>query len=401
MIAFVNPGSGGNMGGVVLDLLKNQIGDENVFDIKADKGPERGLRMRAVDSPQHLICIVAGGDGTFSWVANAVEKQNLSHVHLLVIPLGSGNDMARALGWGKKYPGERFIKDAIKRINETPVEQMVLRRLDVWRLATQSKDTHVDNDGIEHGARPLVCNYLSLGADAYVELRFNQMRWQNPDKHNSRLGNFKAHAMVGLKYMCQPKSRKIYVSDHIETLLVDDQPISIPAYLQAIIFLNIPSYGAGSQPWGTVKSHDAKDDLDHSRSVTDMFVDDQLFEVIGLKSLKHFGTIRMFGRHGVRIAQGSRMSLTLKSESTPFQVDGEPWEQHGGTVTLEPGNKVGVLRGPIWTSSPKKRAKFNTKTNDVAEDLDDDDEQDSVVELDSDTEQPAPVADTNDQITPA
>ncbi|CAN8069485.1 unnamed protein product [Agarophyton chilense] len=390
MIAFVNTGAGGNMGSEVLTMLKNQIGEENVFDIKDDKGPDRGLSLRAKDSLHHLICIVAGGDGTFSWVANAVEKQNLSHVHLLVIPLGSGNDMSRALGWGKKYPGERFIKDAIKRINETPVNELVLRRMDVWRLDAQSEKTYVDDDGIEHGARPLVCNYLSLGADAYVELRFNQMRWHNPDKHTSRLGNFKAHVMVGLNYMCLPKSRKIYVSDHVETLLIDDQPIQIPASLQALIFLNIPSYGAGSQPWGTIGSQSKKDDIDKSRPLTDMFVDDQRFEVIGLKSLKHFGRIRLLGAHGVRIGQGSKMSLTLKSESTPFQVDGEPWEQFGGNVTLGAGNKVGVLRGPIWTSSSKKRAKFNVKSSHLAEPDDDGDEEELAPQQETDTEHAAP-----------
>lgn len=52
------------------------------------------------------------------------------------------------------------------------------------------------------------------------------------------------------------------------------------------------------------------------------------------------------------------MELKLKSESTPFQVDGEPWVQLGGTVTLTRGNSVGVLPGPHFNDSSRKNASF-------------------------------------------
>lgn len=355
IIAFVNKGSGGNEGAAVLEFLRNELGEENVFDIKADKGPARGLDERAMDPAYEVRVIVAGGDGTFSWVADAVEKRNLSNVRLIVIPLGSGNDMSRALGWGKKFPGMPEVGRYLKLIPNCKAH-----KLDVWRLnaVNDSSIVPVDDDGVEHGARPLVCNYLSLGADAFVELRFNQLRWESPEKYKSRLGNFKAHMMVGAKYMCTMKSKKIHVAEHIESLLIDDKLIEIPPKLQAIIFLNIPSYGAGTQPWGFLRKEKQSSDVDKGLKVNNMFVDDQQFEVIGLKSLSHFGAIKLFGGHGVRIAQGRRMKLKLKTPSTPFQVDGEPWEQLGGEVSLEPGNRVGVLEGPVWTGQSKKNAKF-------------------------------------------
>lgn len=377
IIAFVNKGSGGNEGARVLEYLKNELGDENVFDIKADKGPARGLDARASDPSFEVRIIVAGGDGTFSWVADAVDKRNLKHVRLIVIPLGSGNDMSRALGWGRKFPGMNNLKMYLDSMQTARAH-----KLDVWRLSaveSQTANAAVDDDGIAHGARPLMCNYLSLGADAFVELRFNQLRWENPDKYKSRLGNFKAHALVGAKYMFSPKT-KIHVADHIDTLIVDDKPIPIPKKLQALIFLNIPSYGAGTQPWGSLGSIGTSD-IDKSRKVRDMYVDDHEFEVIGLKSLSQFGMIKLFGAHGVRVAQGKRMQLTLKTESTPFQVDGEPWEQRGGTVTMEPGNRVGVLEGPVWSGSSKKNAKF--APNDMEEmeaDEYGDDREDAVVQ---------------------
>lgn len=358
-IAFVNKGSGGNEGANVLKILGKELGEENVFDIKADKGPERGLSLRAANTTEDIRCIVAGGDGTFSWVANAVEKQNLSNVYLTVIPLGSGNDMSRALGWGKKYPGQDKIVEYAK-VAQTASQH----RLDVWRLdaveapnATED-GADTDADGISHGARPLMCNYLSLGADAHVELRFNQMRWAAPEKYKSRLGNFKAHIVVGTKYMLG--SKKIRVAEHIESLTVDGKPITIASNLQALIFLNIPSYGAGTQPWGFPKS---------AKKNGPMFVNDQQFEVIGLRSLNHFGKIKVLNTHGVRITQGSSMELKLKSPSTPFQVDGEPWEQRGGVVKVERGNAIGVIQGPKYDDDSRKNAKFDAKHDGATDDI--------------------------------
>lgn len=354
LIAFVNPASGGNLGPKILQFLKNHIGDENVFDIKADAGPDRGLQMRASDASVEVRCIVAGGDGTFSWVASTLEKKSYSHVRLMVIPLGSGNDMARALGWGKKYPGISKVLKYMDWINTAKAH-----RLDVWKLSSQHDPASAQQLDTSHGARPLMCNYLSLGADAFVELRFNQMRWDHPEKFKSRMGNFRAHLMVGLKYMCSPSSQKFYIADHIDTLLIDDHPISIPQNLQALIFLNIPSYGAGAQPWGSVGPKQLSSDAIKDRPIGDMYVDDQQFEVIGLRNLNHFGLIKLFGAHGVRIAQGRRMHLKLKSPSTPFQVDGEPWDQRGGQVDMHVGNKISILEGPQWKETSRKSASFN------------------------------------------
>lgn len=244
-------------------------------------------------------------------------------------------------------------------------------KLDVWRLSAIAVEGAVmptEEIGKDiHGARPLVCNYLSIGADAYVELRFNQLRWDHPEKYKSRMGNFRAHAHVGFKYMIRRPSRKIHVADHIEQMLIDNKQIDIPENLQAIIFLNIPSYGAGLQPWGTIGIGQSKwSDVDRGRNVRDMYVDDQQFEVIGLRNLTQFGMIKLFGAHGIRLAQGRHMQLTLKSDVSPFQVDGEPWEQRGGMVTLEPGNRVGILEGPEWTETSKKNASF--EPNHLADD---------------------------------
>lgn len=354
VIAFVNRGSGGNKGNKVHDILTRLLGPENVFDLKADKGPERGLSVKCSNPDVEIRAMACGGDGTFSWVANAIEKQSLSHVKVVPLPLGSGNDMSRALGWGIKYPGEHRIANYIKALRVARY-----RTLDVWRLTANhslpvAAASSIDADGVEHGARPLMCNYLSLGVDAHVELTFNQRRWEKPHRYKSRIGNFKEHLLIGVRHMFSEATFRIH--EHIESLHVDGNRVELARSIQALIFLNIPSYGGGTQPWGFPRK---KHPVEH------MYVDDQRVEVIGLKSLNHYARFRL-GSHGVRLAQGSQIRVKLKTGELPFQVDGEPWIQRGGEIELAPGNPVNVCEGFAFKSTSRRMAKFNKEYGDKA-----------------------------------
>ena len=46
--------------------------------------------------------IVCGGDGTVMWVVTEMVKYDIKilSVPLAIIPLGTGNDFSRELGWG-------------------------------------------------------------------------------------------------------------------------------------------------------------------------------------------------------------------------------------------------------------------------------------------------------------
>ena len=54
--------------------------------------------MRNVEQFRILVC---GGDGSVGWVMSELDKQGLTgRCHLGVLPLGTGNDLARVFGWG-------------------------------------------------------------------------------------------------------------------------------------------------------------------------------------------------------------------------------------------------------------------------------------------------------------
>jgi diacylglycerol kinase (ATP) len=53
--------------------------------------------------------IACGGDGTVGWVLSALDTSQMQYMDFVsvgVIPLGTGNDMARFLGLGVGYRGE-------------------------------------------------------------------------------------------------------------------------------------------------------------------------------------------------------------------------------------------------------------------------------------------------------
>ena len=51
---------------------------------------------------KEFTCIVAGGDGTIVWVVEECIKKgiDLQKLPIGIVPLGTGNDFSRTMGWG-------------------------------------------------------------------------------------------------------------------------------------------------------------------------------------------------------------------------------------------------------------------------------------------------------------
>ena len=68
-----------------------------------------------------ILC--CGGDGTVGWLLDAMDKQQqlcygdtaaADRPPVAVLPLGTGNDLSRVLGWGPEHDGHFTTKQAIK-----------------------------------------------------------------------------------------------------------------------------------------------------------------------------------------------------------------------------------------------------------------------------------------------
>ncbi|XP_008325453.1 diacylglycerol kinase theta isoform X2 [Cynoglossus semilaevis] len=326
LLVFVNPKSGGLKGRELLYSFRKLLNPHQVFDI-CNGGPLAGLHtFRDVPKFRVLVC---GGDGTVGWVLSVLEavrhKLVCREPPLGIVPLGTGNDLARILRWGPGYSGEDPHHILVS-VDEADVVLM-----DRWTILLDAQD--MSEDGKDSGflEPPKIVqmnNYFGLGIDAELSLDFHLAREDEPGKFTSRFHNKGVYVKVGLQKISSTRSL------HKELQLqVDTQDIPLPN-IEGLIFLNIPSWGSGADLWGSeVDSRHGKPSID-----------DGLLEVVGVTGVVHMGQVQSGLRSGIRIAQGNYIRLTV-SKPIPVQVDGEPWIQPPGHIIISAaGPKVRMLR---------------------------------------------------------
>ncbi|BHF77531.1 hypothetical protein SprV_0602063800 [Sparganum proliferum] len=126
--------------------------------------------------------LVCGGDGTVGWILSAIDSLGLDPLPpVAVLPLGTGNDLARTLHWG---PG--YTDDSLPKILSS-VEGGRIVLLDRWNLVSRplSYDKAELEEESEYFNAPnfldklplnVINNYFSLGADAATALEFHESR---------------------------------------------------------------------------------------------------------------------------------------------------------------------------------------------------------------------------------
>jgi diacylglycerol kinase (ATP) len=106
-----------------------------------------------------------------------------------IVPLGTGNDLARVLRWGPGYTGQEDPITVLKDVIDA--EEI---RLDRWTVVFRSDEATKqaeDNPGLPANTAIFVMNnYFGLGIDADLCLGFHNARKENPDKFNSRSNIF-------------------------------------------------------------------------------------------------------------------------------------------------------------------------------------------------------------------
>ncbi|KAJ7330172.1 hypothetical protein OS493_022691 [Desmophyllum pertusum] len=324
LLVFINPKSGGNQGSKIMHKFQWMLNPRQVFDLSRG-GPREGLELyRKVPNLRILAC---GGDGTVGWVLSELDKHKITPPPpVAVLPLGTGNDMSRVLNWGGGYTDEPLSR-ILTHIHEGSVVQ-----LDRWNLEVSSNDAgEIDSSDEAVDKLPLnvMNNYFSLGFDAEVCLEFHESREANPDKFNSRFKNLVFYGK------CDFPPKKAHYFFRFTTIECDG--VDLTEKLQetkplCLIFVNIPSYSAGTSPWG----HPGKDSDFQSQRL-----DDGYLEVIALTS----ATLAMtrVGGHGERIAQ-CKEAVLVTSKSLPMQVDGEPCRLFPSRIRFCRRNQANMLQ---------------------------------------------------------
>ena len=103
-------------------------------------------------------------------------------------------------------------------------------------------------------------------------------------------------------------------------------------FLESVVILNIPYWGAGVKPWELGSGH-------KEFNFTPSFSDKKL-EVFCVFSSFHIAQMQVGLSEPHRVGQAREVRIKLTG-SVPMQIDGEPWEQHPAEISLQHHAQVG------------------------------------------------------------
>jgi len=299
---LINPVSGGGQGKIVFDFLP-EIMRSMAFEEQEWKR-EFSIYEHFEEQVKYALansqCVIAvGGDGTAAAVFDVLLRhEEFRHVKIGLIPLGTGNDLARVLNLYSAL-ADRGLLYIVRKLVVAPS-----RSLDLWKI----------------NGKFAMANYFSAGIDARIAHDFNRDRAEGKIAGNSVLRN-------KLHYVKRFFAGKDY---HLETgeLHITDKSgakKSFPLALsRTVIVGNIPSFAGGSNPFG-------KSDMA-----------DGLLEVLRIKSIRSFLKAISIGA-GSSAMKAKEIEIHLKKDEF-IQIDGEDFSSKlEMPIRIEFGGKVEML----------------------------------------------------------
>lgn len=126
--------------------------------------------------------IICGGDGTISWVINELIRLevNLGRCALGVIPIGTGNDFCRTIGWPDYFycsvgnfrsQVDRWMKASVEKYDIWDVRVETYPGGKVWDIKSR-----LEREREESTLRKCFTNYVGVGLDARVVYTVEKIR---------------------------------------------------------------------------------------------------------------------------------------------------------------------------------------------------------------------------------
>ena len=270
-----------------------------------------------------------------------------------VLPLGTGNDMARVLGWGSAIPGDLLAKGMHgMRRWLGDVARAVPIWTDLWRVTVE-----VDGDsggrivevkgGVEQAMASgttrrefVMINYVSLGDDAHVVFNVEKKRQATPMANRF---------MYAVQSMWRTVQVDAPVTDTLASVALDGHQLDLSALgsQRCLAFLNISSYSGGVPIWSVAARPAATSPLSGAPFAPKAPANqgDGCMEVVSIRSLPQLGVaVGMAWATPVvggiqKVGQVTRVNVDFqlgRQSSLYMQVDGEGMRlEHPRRIVIE------------------------------------------------------------------
>jgi diacylglycerol kinase family enzyme len=285
---IINPSSGAGAGARLAQQLERLGGPLQVSLLGRSDLSAVISRLGPAD-----VAVACGGDGTASAVADAIAERGSAGPVLGLVPLGTGNDLARALGWSAAGGDLPALLAALHVAGR--------RQLDRWR---------VEGPGLARSW----CNYLSLGVDARVAQRFHDLRRRHPRLVRGGVINRSLYGVLGVQ------QRAI---DLVRLVRLADAP-ALPPWSSVLVLGNIPSYAGGAT------------------LARGMRCDDGVLEMLALGHGLSLGLVMARLRRPRLLRRITQLEFDL-GHGLAMQVDGEPFAARPGRYRVVRDRSITVL----------------------------------------------------------
>lgn len=341
VLVLINPKSGGNEGNKIFKQFLQLLHPRQVYSL------DEITPQQAIDNFKEIKnfrILVGGGDGTITWVQETLDKYNFENDKrppIMVLPIGTGNDLSRSLKWGGGVIKIKPLKYLRK------MEKSKIVYLDRWKLDIY--DVIKVNDSESETKLPAVTfsNYFSIGIDAQICHRFHSRRQTNPELFRNRTRNKLHYIEFGA---IEVFSNSWNEFSHEIEIICDDNFLNLQDIeLEGICILNTPFIHGG-----TNMSHNKKKSIcvrvenflkkrfhgiKNDQNFTPKCIDDGLIEIIGFKNMFHLISLRSGIKEPLSLAQVRKIHIKTK-KPFPMQIDGEPWLQDPCDIIISHHNKV-------------------------------------------------------------